>query len=428
MSTRRTTAGGALRLVLGTVLLVLFGLLFALYLLPSAGSADERSATSLELDGRRALFLFLGSELMGYTPEAWRGAPAELPSGPHLLVLPAAPPVHAYSIDGGDDGERVTPRRLRSPLHYRRFLEAGGTLLATAEEDVLRFLSEELGLVEVEELDVERPDEVAVDTLPEVTFASGARVRPVGRGGSWFTGGEEGVELETLARDAEGRDLVVRLEVGRGACVLVASRDWFRNQVLRRPENAVRVVRLFEELEPFQRVLFDEYALGSWKPPSATGLALGPRPRILTLHLLALAALLLWRAVGRRGFAREPDAARALSPLTRARGLAGLYLRRRRFSLLAHQLRSASLRRLGRGARGREAQSALGLAEDTSHAHEVEELIGRLGPAADRSGFAERARRAYLGTEVQAVDDLERLDREITAVEAQWAELRGSSS
>ncbi len=305
--------------------------------LPSGSSSAWGSVASIEPDGRLALHRLLGRTVLGYEPEAWRDVPAALPRGTHLLLM-ASPPEDPTAGQGrraedGSEGTKDSGRR-RDLRHYRRFMDSGGTILVGASDDFLAFLEHDLGVEDIGGIDTNWD----YDEFPEgnysVTLASGEELSPVFE--SWRSLDLEATSerMELLAEDQDGAPMAVRIPVGRGACVLLSTDVFLANGALGLGDNALLFVRLLEELEPFDRVLLDEYALGNWDPPSPLRLAFGERSRLMTWHCVALALLVLWRAFGRRVFPRDPQPIALQSALTRAEGFAGLLLARRRFDLL----------------------------------------------------------------------------------------------
>ncbi len=329
-----------LGLALGAALLVLVGLLLAV--LPSRGEQRAHSVFSAEKDGLRALYLTL--ESLGFPVAAWSEAPGEL-GGAGVLVLtelPAAPPALPAALASGGAAEPDSPlRRGRDLAHYRRFVEEGGTLLVLGVDDeALEFLRSTLGwteLADVESVWIGR-DESSV-----VWF--GAERLELGEGpGRGLRAGAAG---EVLARTEDGSALVLLERLGRGRLVLTtlpAAR--LDNQDLAESGAAAQfLVRTLEALAPCERVRFDEYALGGWRPASVTSLAFAPRLVWLSLHALALLLVLGWRSAWSGPFARDPEAWLAASPLARARGFARLLARAGRFDLLARLLRQGLLER-----------------------------------------------------------------------------------
>jgi hypothetical protein len=321
----------------GLGLFVLFGLLLAV--LPGQGDPRSLSVFSAEADGWRAMYLTL--EQLGFPVEAWSGAPGELPAPGTLLVLaepPAPPPALPAALARAGEAPVAGPRRGRDLAHYRSFVQDGGTLLVLGvDEAVLATLRDELGLdvpdvdFEAEELD---PTELVLsdERIPWSGTLPGALSLGAG---------------QPLVSTDDGRVLAAAVPSGQGRVgLLVLESERLANRDLREDaEGLLLLVRLLEGLRPFERVLFDEYALGAWHPPAALGLAFTPRIYLLSAHLLLLLVLLSWRSAWSGPFARDPEPLRAVSPLARARGTGRLLARGGRFELLASYLRRGRLAR-----------------------------------------------------------------------------------
>lgn len=403
-----------LALVAGLVVLVLLVALLAL--LPSQGAARDLSVYSAEAQGWRALYLTL--EGLGFPVEPWTRAPAELPARGTLLVqgaLPDRPPSMPAALAEPDaDAEARTtpdgtagPRRGRDLVHYRRFVEDGGTLLVLgAGADELSFLRDELTLSGLEGIVFEVPQ-----TMPsELELPGGERVgrsRPEGHFS--FPRGE------TLVRAGErAAGAVFASGKGRVALLALPSERFDNGDLAREGERMLLVVRLIEALRPpgasgaspFARVLFDEYALGAWRPASVLELAFAPGLALLSLHALLLAALLLWRSAWSGPFARDPEPLRAASPLARARGFGRTLARARRFDLLARFLRRGLLARW-------DARSGVRLPGEPDAAEE-EARLRRLARGDERR----LARLRELCARVPASEaELARLETELCALE-----------
>jgi hypothetical protein len=306
------------------LVVLLFGLILVgglLLLLPASGGSRASSVLSSEPDGWRALLLLLDE--LGYDARAFTGAPSELPAAATLVM--AEEPPEPLARPAAPDAEETPaadrePRGKRDPLHYRRFLERGGLLVAPADGLVLDFLSWDLGLAEVEE--IEWGDESWVTSIElrdgEVLELGGAKtsladVRSL-PGGS-----------RVLATVREGDAFALAFPCGAGTVVLLppGAARW-SNAALGSDDRALAFVRLLEVAGAPRTVLFDEYALGAWTPDSPVQLAFGPHAFLLSAHLVVLAALLLWRAVWAGPFPRDPEPLARVSALARARAVARL--------------------------------------------------------------------------------------------------------
>jgi len=404
---------GALRIVLLIVLATALLVGLGLANVPGEGGGDPHSVWSARDKGRLALYLLL--QELGWDVRAWNEAPGEL-SGEALLVLPRAP-----EPPPGHDAELTPPGawRQRDPLHYRRFLEEGGTILVAWTDDVEDFF-DDLGLSRLwllhGPIDSDEPRE-------SVVFADGETVAVDERDARELEIVEE-YPFDVVAADPLGRVVAAETRVGRGRVVVLASDQLFENRFIGKAENALFAVRLVEEVAPAGPILFDEYALGAWAPESPLELAASPRVRPLTVQLLLVAAVLLWRS-RRRGFPRDPEPLAQLAALTRAEGGARLFLAAGRTGPLVDLLRYGVLRKLlGRRAlapRAPEEGLRSGLAAARAALQDEDRLSGLLARRFARYGpdAVERARAAFgLGSAVDRPTDLD-------AVAARLASLEG---
>ena len=376
-----------------------------LSLLSSPSSTSPRSAVSIEKEGRRAWFELVGR--VGFEPELWAQPPGELGRGDGILFLHAVPPEPiGYGLTGGEDGGERSIRRARDPQHYRSFIEEGGCLVVPRVDGMADFVQATLG--------VEFTEHLALVGLEDTTDP----LRVVGGPEPLTLAGDELEVFErlparspwrALATFEDGRSLAVRLELGRGDLVLLSSDRFLENASIGRGDNALAGVRLLEALGHGPRVLFDEYALGAWDPPTPVELALSPKTATLSLHLAAACLLLLWWAARSGAFPREPRGLPALSPLVRARGFANLMLRAHRFEQLAGMLRRGVLHRLLPPAR----RSVQG---DVLTPAEVERLLEGLGLSADPDTLG-RWKRALCSRPASDLSELESLAGELAELE-----------
>lgn len=419
----------------GRVLAVLVVLLLvALTLLGSVGGAGPGagSASSFEDDGRAAALLLLRE--LGREAEIWRGTPAELAAGARpddvlwLARVPEDPArlVLASRAEREDDGPEPpdasdpleAARRAgdHAPHHYARFVERGGTLVLPASEAALSFLGDEMELPEAHELELGPlvVGELALrgpwDGALHVSWSG-----PVLRGVR--SAGRRGAPAALVSGEG-GEWLAARVPVGRGAVALVGSDGFLANDALPESDGALLLVRLVEELAgPHGRVLFDEYALGGWRPDGPLGVALGPRLRPFSLHVLALLAVALLAVVRPRPFPRDPAPLELVDPRARAEGIAALHVRAGRVDLLAGPLREAALRRLCARHRlpRRLALPDPGVGDDASDEPErwrrrVERVLDSVeAPPEERAAWRE----ALVETAVRDRDDLARLARRL---------------
>ena len=362
-----------LGVALGVALLVLLGVLLAV--LPSPGEERYHSVFATGEHGMRALYLTL--ERLGFSVRPWSEAPGHLEGPGTLLVLaetPAAPPALPPAPAGRDPEHGAGPNRSRDLAHYQRFVSEGGTLLVLdAGEDELAFLRDSLALPELASLTCEgtavrdgdrvsagrgrwipeprrtqaTPDDVEESVLMTFSNGEGIALRdgPVAR--------YEGVgEHEILARDERGGAIFVQRASGAGRVALLALpvAPLENAELAKRSGPAVFFVRVLEALRasgaaPIERVLFDEYALGGWRPAPVAELAFSPRLAWLSVHLLLLLLVYCWRSAWTGPFPRDPEAYLAASPLARARGFGNLLARASRSVVLARLLRRGVLQR-----------------------------------------------------------------------------------
>jgi hypothetical protein len=365
------------------------------------------SVGSTEQDGRRALQLLL--EELGFETVAWRQPPGSLPPGERLLWLAALP-------DAVE--QRDTPRDL---THYRGFVQAGGRLAVAVDGAQLARLEQELGFTELAGLalteDTSGPRRVDARWLTGETLALQQRAHfealPAG--------------ARALLAGGGGQPYAIEVPCGSGALVLLADDAWLENGRLGALDHGLLAVRLAEHGARERAVLFDEYALGRWRPSSALSLALGPPARPFTLHLLLLALVCVWRVAWVREFPRDPEALEQVAPLSRARAQAALFVRARRHDLLAGMLRHGALSRAA--ARLRLRLPALPLdaaAADARLAADLDALsaaAGRPLPAAWREALLERHVTHAAGLE-RLAHDLDRLESELGGSERLAARAR----
>lgn len=375
----------------GTGLLLFVVVLLAL--LPGKGAERAGGTSSVAPDGWRALF-FLCEEL-GFPVAAWDGAPGELPAAGTALLLSALPgePPGAPRAPGA-------PLRARDPANYGRFVAEGGTLVFLCDDaddwDELVLLTELASLTSVTASSRVRA-ELALELADgeRFTLEPGAFVVWSGAGLEELAGatlapevpvraGESEPEPEDTPEEPERVTVAARESLGKGSLVLVGLEpDTFANGALEAtPENALLFVRLLESLGPCERILFDQYALGAFAPPSRLELLLSPALLPASLHLAAWFALFLLAVAWVGPFARDPEPLLATAPLARARAQGGLLRRAGRFDLLAGLLRRGLLERwsarAGMRTRGAEADLAQLVRGDRRRLARARELL--LGP------------------------------------------------
>lgn len=358
-----------LGLALGVALVVLVGVLLAV--LPSPGEERAHSVFSAQEDGLRVLFLTL--EALDLPVEAWSAAPGELRGAGTLLVLPALPAAPPALPAALADGEGAPLWRGRGLAHYRRFVAEGGTLLVLAAgTEALAFLRDTLALegllgLEAEALAPRKPSpQLGLGGMTpgagRVTFEGGESfalpIGPVAR----FLGARAD---EVFARSENDEALGVRRASGEGSVALLAlPLELFENGALEeQAEPALVFVRALEQLASCERMLFDEYALGGWRPPPFARLAFSRELAWLSLNVLLLCLVLGWRSAWSGPFARDPERLLPASPLARARGFGRMLARAGRFDLLARLLSEGVLQRWERRAGRRPAPSGAASSE-----------------------------------------------------------------
>lgn len=402
----------------GALLLVLVGVLLAI--LPSPGSVRARSVFSTTPSGLRALYLLC--ESLGFQVEPWSKAPGELATPSQakggssqgtLLVLahlPEAPPALPGVLTEGRSGE--TPaRRSRDLVHYRAFVEQGGTLLLLgARQEEIDFLGEALGwtdFVELEDASLFESPGLARDIVlvGDERLVLAASVRRHLRPREPEVGPPAGT---ILVRAEDGSALVLARAVGAGRVVLSSlPLDGLDNRALAKDgEPALVFVRVLEGLAPLRRVLFDEYALGGWRPEAASSLAFSSRLAGLSLHVLLILFLLGWRATWSGPFPRDPVPWLAASPLARAQGFGRTLARAGRFDLLTRLLRGGVLGRW---------EARAGRRSTAADAEELPERLRALA-AGDGARLA-RMEALFLGRAPTSEGELARLDAELRALE-----------
>jgi len=235
----------------------------------------------------------------------------------------------AYEASGDYGDDPLEQARRNSDFgahHYRSFVEGGGVVLIEKREQALDFLVEGLGLEE-EPLQDGRLEDAPVLADGQLDTRPGPD--------------------RTEHYDSNGALVAIEIELGKGAFVLLPGGSWARNRRFEEGDRALLVVRLVERFQQGGRVLFDESVLAGPAHEGPLDLAFSARARLLSFHVLLLALLLTWSRAWSREFPRDPRPHDQLSPLARARALAGLLVRARRLDLLADFLRAGTLRRLG---------------------------------------------------------------------------------
>jgi hypothetical protein len=330
--------------------LAVLGSGFAMLLVPEPRNETPHSVDNAGPHGWHAAFVLL--QELGLSPRAWEQPPGLLPSGRQLVWLPCVPidPREDEEVVDASSEPRAQPDALdlarevsrRSPRHLRGFLEQGGLLAAALSPEMLEFLRADVGLHELEGAELEE-----LDPAPgRVRLPSGEQLELELESASRLTGLDGSVERNVLASTLRAETVAIELPVGRGALVLLASDAILDNSALRSVDQALFLVRLLEALAP-QSVLFDEHALGLWSEAGTLDLALSPRLRLLTLHLVITALLAAWSLSFAREFPRDPEPLLATAPLERARGISSLALRAGRPGVLGRELVRGTLQGIG---------------------------------------------------------------------------------
>jgi hypothetical protein len=421
----------------------LAGLVAALFVVGLVASTlvgePERPASSVassEPDGRRALFLFLGE--LGFASEAWRAAPVSLPAGANTLWIPRRPRLPgsaerdaelgadeaaAREPEPEEPGQQAILADPRHPSNYGRFLRSGGTLIMTGSAENHAWLRESCGLDlpawtacglsgASERLELDSGEELSLALEPEFPPLAEAAAEPLERA-PWDPDELEAEGWHHLAVGADGRPFASWISLEEGGRLLLLAQDRFLdNELLGSGDNGLLALRLAEGLV-VGRLLFDEFALGAWVPPSQGQLLLGPGLFEVAYHGLLFCLLFTLFHAWRREFPRDPRPA-ALDPRARVASQARLFERAKRYDLLAHELRLGGLRRVAR---------RLGLPREQSRLRErtSPETLAELARSwGRRSGQLPRAAAwaaAFEPAPIGSLDELEALGRELDSLE-----------
>jgi hypothetical protein len=251
-----------------------------------------------------------------------------------LARLPEPPPALPPALTRED-----APPQQRALAHYARFVEEGGTLLVLgAAQNELAELEEGLALACLAPLEFRAEPFIGGPLVLPDGMELEFEERPAGT----FTGAHG-----ALLCDLAGRAVGALQPCGAGRVALLAlPAERFDNAHLAaEPDHALLLVRMVEALAPIERLAFDEYALGGWRPTSVPALALRPRLQALSLHVFLFLLVLVWRSAWSGPFARDPAPERSASALARAHGFGRLLARAGRHDLLAGFLRRAWIER-----------------------------------------------------------------------------------
>lgn len=394
--------------------------------LPSAPPAED-SARSAAGPGRLGLWRLL--ESFGWSVEAFDERPGRLPGDGSCVWLARLPGDLELADSSADElvsGEieevkANTEARARGdqplrdalelspahPRHYRSFVAQGGRLFVECAADLdLERLTNEFGFSELAHLARREVDD---DAATIWRASDGEELRVGSAEGACFEGMESLPRAIPLWIDAESRVRAFELPVGRGRLVLFAQRGLFDNATLASNDHAVIALRLVERAGRDRRILLDE-SNGFLGAPTLLELAWRPRARPFTLGLILLALMTSWRAFAAREIPRDPPPVDRLSPRSRARAMANLMLRARRYDLIADDLRERAALR---------AATACHLPANRARL--------AMGPASARARFAEECRfgadeGAWLAamepTPIRAASELAELDRALIRLES----------
>ena len=212
-----------------------------------------------------------------------------------------------------------------------------------------------------------------------------------------------------LLQDELGLPLAIDTRLGDGHLVLLGNDDFLSNAAIDAADHALLLVRIVEELAQGGPVLFDEYALGRWRPTGATEMALKPRFAAITWHVALLLLLFVWRHAWVREVPRDPEPLAAISPLARARSTASLLERAGRIDVVAEQLVDGVLAQLARSLRVPRRTLPM-----------TDERAQRLEAIANRAGLERRLeawRAAILERDVRNARELEQLGEALAELE-----------
>lgn len=295
-------------------------------------------------EGTRGLYLL--AEALGARPRRWAEDLGRLPPGGMLVALGSCDQLMRRELS------RVERENLR------RWVEGGGVLVVAGVPDYLTEQSMGVALrgdpelcrpshgligmlaraearsearkqptIDGDEPDLEDlPDAIRADPggaydditeqeeLPEARLAAAVGapltgIEPVGMRRALAIEVADGVAGDTLLRldGPNGRPAGVRVAVGRGAVVALASASAFTNRDLR-AGGGVLFARLVREHAPEGPVLFDEYHLGVGQQRSTMRYLRQIGASALVLQVLVLVAFALWRVGARFGAARSDPA------------------------------------------------------------------------------------------------------------------------
>jgi len=384
---------GLQRVFAAAALVLLVALAITARFLQPESNAPEGSVDSAGPEGRKALLLLL--QELGFDAEAWREAPEQLVHERGMLWLSCVPPrsgpvsVSERSSPSGDEtkkedesnaGNEEAPSPARAGAfslgHYGEFVRSGGVLVIAASQETRRFLLEDLGIPGSAIPPSASETDAGVRTFEDT---SGEPLSiDVRKNGILVPGPESSAARPIVAaKDEDGFDdeiLAAEIPLGAGRVVLLGDDAFLANSEIGKNDHALLAARLGRDFAPDRRVLFDEYALGTWQPGTPVAILASPRLFLATLHALLLIGLVVLGAAWAREFPRDPMTQRTTSPLLRARALGGLLVRAKRFDVLSRFLLEGAARGLER----RDLRAAHALRERSARpagsARELEDL------------------------------------------------------
>lgn len=298
-------------------------------------------------DGTRALYLL--TERMGARPQRWAEELGNLPEGAMLVALGSC-----------DQRMRRDMGRIERE-ELKRWIERGGVLVVAGVEDYVTIdgfgvtlegdpetCRPSSGLLRILEAANERdaglPESFERDpagTYEEVTEEDGpppARMA-VGVAPPFEAlipiGMRRAIDVEVagaarsttlLALDGpNGRPVGVRVDVGRGAVIALASASMFSNADLASQGGGVLFARLVREEAPRGPILFDEYHLGVGERRSMMRYLRQIGGTAIVVQLLLLVALFVWRSGARFGAPKIDPAPEPAGTASYVGGVAALY-------------------------------------------------------------------------------------------------------
>lgn len=325
--------------------------------------ASEYSTYGAGPDGTRGLFLL--AERLGARPERWAEDLGRLPEGGMLVALGSCDQLMRRELG------RIERENLAA------WVERGGVLVVAGVEDYAT--SEQLGVELAGDPDVCRPtsgligmlaraeersrnrkrtdrddghevedlpgafaddpagtyDEVTEeDELPEQRLAFGAAgpaagVAPVGMRRALGIDVDEERMSEVLLAFDDGRPAGVRVSVGRGTVIALASASAFTNRDLRDSGGGVLFARLVREHAENGPVLFDEYHLGVGQQRSMMRYLRQVGASAIVVQVLLLVGFALWRVGSRFGGTRRDPPPEPGGTVSYVEGVATLYAKAR---------------------------------------------------------------------------------------------------